>query len=1318
MRKTTGIIVKHFWGLCAVLLISLAVLVTIGRELAPQLTHYRTDIEAALSEAMDVRVTIGSIAATWEGLSPELQILGVEVTSLDGKQILAVDTAFAELNLLRSLFNWELVLGRVEFVDIAMEFEQQANGIWTLPGLSPNISSDIKDPLDIFLLSERIEFSDARFSFDFRSGHNSQVELPHLVLENSGRFHRLRSELAVDRNRDVVSLIIEAQGDPRELDSFTARGHLRLQRFELDKALAALPGQWWDGLPEQEWRKGHQLDLELWFDVAKHMVIDAHGHLDIGELPVSLADNVPAMPKRTSANFAGRWAKDGAWKLAFRDLSLEWEEAQAPVLDLLLSSANLGEAVHLQTEELDLARWSATIRSAGLVKGGALEALEMLQPEGLLRYPKLSIAGTGLEDLTLRANLHKVAFGSWKGAPAMERVDGYLEASPLGGFVDLASDQGLSMHYPTLFHDPLEFDTARGRVRWQIDPERRTVDVHSGLLSVNSEMGEGRGYFSLFVPFELGSQQEELVVQVGLRNSEARYHQQLTPYVLPEPLRNWLDQSVGAGEVSSGGFVYRGGITRSSAEQAAVQLFLNVEDAELAYHPDWPPLKQASGVVWLNDRTISAELDSGRVFDTELRGGSISVEAQTADKGLQLNIKGLAQGNASDGLRFIRETPIREVVGSSSFAEWTLEGEMQTAVELTTSLQAGRTPLIQQLEVDFQDARLTTGALDLQFEAIEGRISYNDQDGLRAEGLNGRLWGNTVNAELGQIDSTDQSGRAFALNLAGSASIKSLRGWSKRPELGFFQGASDFHAELIVPYGQAINNGQQNELARLRVQTDLQGVAIDLPQPLGKAADERRLLTISAPLSAGENHYRLRYGDTLDGALAVSDGKLVRIGLSLGGEAGLPEQPGLELTGHIDQFKFSEWQTALERYQQTEGPTSTGKQLKRSLDLQFGTFVLDEFEIKQLHLTAEEAPGHWQLGLGSALVAGQARLYKDDSQPILLDLEHLRLPGSEPEPPDVFDLFLPPPEPRALDFLAELNPASLPAVDFVVEDFSVGDEAYGSWSFQLRPTESGLVARKILGVIRGGQVIGLEPGKGAELFWDITEGEVNSRFNGRFVSDNLGGVLEQWNQPHLLDSESSRFDVRLSWPGSPAAISLTALQGDMVMAVRDGTFIRGAGEASTGSALLELIAFFNFDTWLRRLRLDFSDLSGAGTNFKSMDGVLRFDQGKVYMDTPVVVNSLSSRFQMAGVVDLVDSSLDTKLVATIPVGGNLTFVAALAGMGLPAVAGMWLISKVFEEQIGKMSSLSFQVTGPLDDPKMDFVRLFDDQAVQGDVGSR
>jgi uncharacterized protein (TIGR02099 family) len=1313
MRNIIRIIVKRFWGLCAFLLIGLAVVVTIGRELAPQVSHYRSDIEAYLSQRMDVQVRLGGVGLNWEGLSPELRLDGLQITSPDGDAILSVDRGIAEVDLLRTLFNWQLALGHLEFGGVMMGFEQSPEGNWSLRGLAPWSSRDeqidFNDPLDIFLLGHHIEIRDASFSFDFRTGHSSHVQLPHLVLENSGNFHRLRSEVAVDRNRDVLSLVVEAHGDPRRPDSFRASGYVRLQQFELDKAVAALPGRWWDGLPNQEWRKGHLLNLEAWLDISEGMAVATRGWLDIGELPLAF-DQAVATPRRTTANFAGRLMGSGAWQLSLNDIRLEWDELRAPETDLLLSSAGPGQPVSVQTGRLDLAAWTQVARRADLLTGKARAALDALNPAGALENVKVSIAGTRLNDLSLRANLRDVAIDSWHGAPALERVSGYVEGSPLRGHADVASHAGFSMHYPTILKEPLAFDRATGRVHWQIDLEERTVKLHSGLISVSSEVGEGRGYFTLDLPIEFGSKPEELVVQVGLRGSKAQYHRQFVPYVLPESLIAWLHQSVGEGEVSSGGFLYRGGFSAGSIEHAAIQLFLDVENADLAYHPDWPSLRETDGVVWLDDRRILATVDKARLLDTEVAQGSLLVEALDGGE-LQLQIAGRARGDAGDGLRLIRETPLANVVDPELFADWSVSGEMQTRLDMTLPLASGQ-PIFEHLDMAFSSARLSAAQLGLDISEVQGQVSYRNGEGLRSNGLAGVLWGNPVQASL--VPNAD----SVAVTLDGRASIDKLQEWSGRPELAFLHGDAAVTARLKIPFGTATR-----VVPTLEIDSDLQGVAIDLPQPFGKHSDESRPLSFRLPLAREALHAEFSYDDQVRGQMEFSSGHLLRAGVGLGGvAASLPAQGGLSVQGRLSNIELTEWRATLDRYlalgaadDVLGGPNADWA---RIFDLEIDRFAYGELVATDLKLSGTGTAGRWRIAMDSHMVAGEAVLYQDKRQPLLLELEHLRLPEPEPEMPDYLKPFLVEPDRQSGDLLAQMDPRRLPAINFAVREFSVGEDNFGTWSFQLRPTQTGVVLSQVIGSVRGGQLIGQQLGQGAELHWENIDGQVRSRFAGRFVTANLGSVLQQWNQPHLLDSESSLFDAQLSWTGSPAAISLTSLRGDISMGIKRGTFIRGAGEASTGSALLELLAFFNFDTWLRRLRLDFSDLNRAGTAFETLEGVLRFDQGKVYMDTPVVVNSNSSRFQMAGAVDLVKSELDTKLVATIPVGGNLTFVAALTGMGLPAVAGMWLISKVFEEQIGKMSSLSFHVTGPLDDPEMDFVRLFDDKVVQKEVSTK
>ena len=78
---------------------------------------------------------------------------------------------------------------------------------------------------------------------------------------------------------------------------------------------------------------------------------------------------------------------------------------------------------------------------------------------------------------------------------------------------------------------------------------------------------------------------------------------------------------------------------------------------------------------------------------------------------------------------------------------------------------------------------------------------------------------------------------------------------------------------------------------------------------------------------------------------------------------------------------------------------------------------------------------------------------------------------------------------------------------------------------------------------------------------------------------------------------------------------------------------------------------------------------------------------------------------MAGDFDLVNETVDTRLVATLPVATNLPWVAALVG-GLPAAAGVFVTSKLVEKQVDRLSSISYDVTGPWDDITVAVDKIF------------
>ena len=127
-----------------------------------------------------------------------------------------------------------------------------------------------------------------------------------------------------------------------------------------------------------------------------------------------------------------------------------------------------------------------------------------------------------------------------------------------------------------------------------------------------------------------------------------------------------------------------------------------------------------------------------------------------------------------------------------------------------------------------------------------------------------------------------------------------------------------------------------------------------------------------------------------------------------------------------------------------------------------------------------------------------------------------------------------------------------------------------------------------------------------------------------------------------------------------------------------------------------MVSLVNFANWLRRLKLDFSDVVGQNLAYNSLDGTLHFENGVASLRDPLRMNMPSGRMSMDGDFDMLNEQVEGRLVATLPVATNLPWVVALMG-GLPAAAGVYVTSKLVEKQVDRLSSISYKLSGSWDD---------------------
>ncbi len=1324
MSDIVRLVVKRFWSMIAIVLISLAVLVQLGRIASSSLGDYKTELAHYLSTTTGMTVELGELNGEWYGLLPAMNLRDLRLMDERGEEALVIARAEVRLDILSSLSLRRLVWGTIVLQNVNLGFAQNEQGRWWIKGMPQSTSTvdanlTIDDPFDIFLLGPRVQLLEANLDFSFYDGHQSNIRVPIISLENTDQFHRISAGLDVEGRKNAVSLIVEGLGDPRDKENFSSRMWLRFQDLPTGSALSAVSSFVGKSSAAEDIVVDHsnlpgKVNLELWAELSNKGRYTWSGYVDAEDIPLDLNREKPGL-KHLSAEFEGQWTAKGQSQMTIGQVLINDAETIAP-FDLQISRVEKDQPLQVLMNHIDNAAWLAFVKEQALLTGKAADILETLSPVGSLRNIELTLPLDDPGQWAFKANLDQVGTGAWKGAPAVTQVDGYVHADRSGGFVDLDSRTGFSMHYPKVYDKPLAYQQAMGQVRWDLQPDNNAIYVNSGLLEFSGEDGSAAAYFHVFAPWKKGTADSELVLQIGLQNSHIKYHEKYVPFTTPESLRKWLKSSLSEGRLQDGGFLYRGSLTKGAADKRTIQLYLDFDETELRYHPEWPGLSDIDGFLTVDDLDVDATVASASLYESHVEEAVVHASPNPDGKGFLLDVNAAVTGDASDGLRVLLESPIHNAIGTG-LDSWALAGDMKIDLDLSVPLVAGDPGMRQKVVVDLSESQLSMNNLNIHASDIEGSLLYSDASGLQASDLSAQLWQRPIEVK---ISSPKQNGliARTQVHIGGRLEVSDIARWTSLPELNFLVGESDFEVRVAVP-SRAAN---QNYQALVTVDSTLEGTSLNLPQPYGKESTTPAPLHVSATVAPEKTLYDIHYNESARGLFLQKGATLVSAGVSLRGEPSLPKEGVFSLEGHIEKVDFGEWNDVFKRYDAFKTQALLDKKgnqekkvnaLKQIVNLAFEEFDYEGYSIAGLDLRGFRYAGGWSLTANSQMTAGNIRIYDDVSLPLEFDMAFLRLPTFDPQAGSESEAPLETDTPAGIereqqappvDVLAGVDLSKFVALSFATEDFSIGSESYGSWSMLLQPDERGVAISDIRGNVRGIDVSGVKPEEGAMLYWYEEEGEHRTAFQGRLETKNLSDAMAAWKLPKVIESESARYDVDLKWAGSPANFHLPAIEGDLTMKVRKGRFNR-AGDVGN-NPLLRLMGLLNFDTLVRRLKLDFSDVVNSGMAYDKIDSKMHFEAGNLYLLEPLTVSTPSSKMQLAGTIHLDQETLDTTLIATLPVGNNIAFWAAFAA-GLPAAAGVYVASKLFEKTIDQLSSLSYSIKGSWVDPELKFERMFD-----------
>tara|TARA_R110000823_G_scaffold91174_3_gene201087 strand:+ start:5266 stop:9237 length:3972 start_codon:yes stop_codon:yes gene_type:complete len=1284
------------WGLIIALLVLLAMYVSIGRIVTANLGAYQESVLRELNARVPFDIDARRVSGQWQSFTPFIVLGDLRLSARGEGSPLALAEGRVGIDVWRSLRTRSLQVTRLELDELVLRGELTPEGELHFEGLSEG-GGEAGEWLREFLLN--IEWAALQQNLLYLTLPGGEVRMLDLDLSlaREGSNRQVWATLQSTRGT-AISLRAQGVGDPFEPGEFSGDMYVELGTSDLgamqDLFAASAPPVWASG----------ELDLALWLSWEDEQSAVA-ARLDARNLNIQSRQGEWSFPLQRLALQGQVSGQRDHWTLYASDVALEQGGIALTLPRLQLDG--WGNALRARAIDVPFAPLNALVKQSALMPEALREVLTALDLSGQLQALQLSIGDVEQpgRDWEVEGRFEEVALSSYRGAPGASGIRGHARLGPGGGSVTLDS-RNASLLFPNIYQQPLSFNELYGSLELAWNP--RQVHLSSGVLTALGEEGRARALLDLNIPLEPSDTGVEMALLVGLPDTTPRYRQKFIPSALNPTLLDWLAKSIGdEGEILEGAFLWRGSLRADAAPLRTVQLAFDVADVAIDYHPDWPPVTLHDGVLLIDDGRVSAWASSAGMLDS--RVDNLSVETWQGDEGkVALAVAGQITGPAEDGLEVLNTSPLGDLVGGA-FADWQISGALETNLNLEMILGEQAAPPRINVHTRWLDVTLDIQPGGLPLRDLQGAISYSTAAGFSSEGLQATLWDRPLQATLQQAHAHangryDPRQSSLEIAVAGEILMSDLRRWLRIPQLAFAAGEAAAEVSVAIAPRQA---------PRLVVRSELQGIGLDLPNPWRKSPAESASLLLEMPLGGDRRLLSLSLNNQHNLSLELGDSGL--LGASLGvGAAAAPVETGLvQVAGEVAVIDARQWWDFVGDYLiPADNPMVLQEALTASvagepdsslavrIDQLFAERVLLAGRVfEAVTLSLEGRTTDWTIDVATEWLRGQVSR-ASGAERLALTIPRLDLAGLREalETPDAARDAQERAAPAPADAPPALTDLALPAMDVQLESIVDGSRRIGELSFVFVQEGDRYTASEVQGELALARFDSQRPGR---MVW-LRGNPARTDFEAQLRFDEVGATLEALGYQRVLEAESGSLNVDLSWPGAPVEFDLAGASGALEIALGAGRF----PEAPAGAAgALRVVSILNLVDIVQRLSL--SQMFESGIPFDSVLAEVYLHAGTI--EVPRADISGGSSFQFSGVSDVATRSLSGELVATLPVAKNLPWVAALAA-SLPVAAGVFVVSKIFDKQMNRLSSGVYRIEGTWDDPQVRFDRIFDDSA--------
>lgn len=1213
------------------------------------------EIVVWLGDKIGYPVTIDSAQMSWSGISPKLELKQFKIYNKESTDtLLSLDMLQMGLNVWQSIQRTEPVVSNMSMVGLSLSLIRDETGHVSLKGLDFSASGTEKD-------SDLLSKLNLLHQFHLHSIAINYTDL--LSSELSGNYEIDHAVIDHDQlNWSVTANVVL----PEQLGS-SLQFKLKTELLESD-----LANSQWQGSIEAEGIAVKLLSPYLVkSDVSvkqglTDVVLSGQGQgSNVSSLTASLSltqvelnslqplDNPTVMIDRFSAEFD--WQQDSAtsWSLSANDIELSVDGELWPNSHFAINQQ--GDTVIAESNYLNLSSLSS------------IASLSQYSPE-FIRQQK---AAGDVNDLALNYSLDEglesLSFELIEGATLpWQDYPGVTGLSLAFNLNDGLTTVNFDSHKVNLYakkwlEDSVYFDSITGSVSLQQDDkiwsfQSQDLRVWNDDLTLQldgrvEKIEAGQTYTNIKLTLEdvVASTWKKYIPQQGL----------------DKDFRAWAKNAFVQGVIKQGEIELVGNLAdfpyETTEDDSRFTIKLNTEGVQLHYAPDWPDLSSMNAMITGLGNTLTIKSSSGKISGFDVDNITTVITLLTESKPI-LHLEGLLHGSTEKALRFVDSSPLQQRFGS---AVKLLKATGKSDIKLNLMVPLAKTDATTVSGwVNFKDSQLYYSELaDVKLKQINGLLNFNGE-GVKAKGIKANFLDNVVT-----INAQPKEGHTNIL-IDGQISTQQLSSVFPNVIPPFIKGQSAYQLDINV-----VEESHGQFYIDYGLTSDLAGIAIDLPEPFLKEAQQLKPLTISAKKEKNSTRYVAKYGELFN-TVAIEEKNKWRAGIRFGkGKLRLPNH-GVSIAGHLQELSVDDWLDWSEKYASTEGDSLL--QGLDELSVSIDSLALFDQQFTGVNCSASKDGQGWRIALHSDQTKGAIYWPFENQHNVSMDIDLDRL-----------NIVLA--EQSSSKLSASM--ALWPKMNIAIGELNIDDKTLGELALSAsRSDQQWLVNSASL-------TSDIFTATVSQASWFKSNSEETSQLQLTIISENLTDVLTSFGYQQAIESDQLMVNTELNWLGSPLDLSLATVAGTLDFSVGKGKLKDvEPGAAGRILGLMSIVAL------PRRLALDFSDLFSSGFNFDSISASFALNGGLAKTDD-FILKGPSAEIEIVGMADMVEQSYDQQVTITPNVSSTLPLAGAVAGgpVGLGVGTAILLVDKLSGSLFGKniinLISYRYTLTGPWDEPE-------------------